>query len=260
MSERTNYDQVADRYDNQRYRGKEPDLDLAAFLTEQSGPDTNALRILDLGCGTGSQLVANESLISAGRMVGLDRSAGMLAQARPKAPEIAWVQGDATRLPFKEASFDYISNQFSYHHVPDKAALVAQVWRVLRPDGRFAISNVCIHGMPGWALYHYFPAAWERDLQDFLPNEAIKQLFEHAGFHNVTINQRHWTETEDLHQLLTEARQRTTSQLTMISEFDYQAGLHRMEAELSIATGDVVIVPSEVCLVTIVGNKLPPED
>jgi ubiquinone/menaquinone biosynthesis C-methylase UbiE len=111
MSKRANYDQVADRYDNQRYRSKEPDPDLAAFLTERGDRDANALRILDLGCGTGSQLVANRSLISAGQMMGLDRSAGMLAQARTKAPEIRWAQGDATRLPFKEASFDYISKK-----------------------------------------------------------------------------------------------------------------------------------------------------
>lgn len=260
MSKRTNYDQVAARYDDQRYRSKEPDPDLAAFLTERSDPDANTPRILDLGCGTGSQLVANRNLISAGQMVGLDRSAGMLAQARPKAPEIAWIQADATRLPFKEASFDYISNQFAYHHVPDKAALVAQVWRMLRPGGRFTISNACIHGMPGWALYHYFPTAWERDQQDFLPNEVIKHLVERTGFHNVAINQKRWTETEDLHRLLAEARQRTTSQLTAIPDSDYQAGLQKMEADLATAAGDVMNVPSEVCLVTIIGNKLSPED
>jgi ubiquinone/menaquinone biosynthesis C-methylase UbiE len=94
-------------------------------------------------------------------MVGLDLFRGMLQQAKHKASDIAWVRGDGARLPFADQAFDFVTNQFAFHHVLDKRSMIGEIWRVLRPRGRFVMTNIDPHQMPGWALYRYFPTALE---------------------------------------------------------------------------------------------------
>ena len=74
------YDAVAPIYDNSPFRQKQPDPALISFLAERpAGPE----RVLDVGCGTGNQLVADlaiRELAERGQLVGLDPFAGMLRE------------------------------------------------------------------------------------------------------------------------------------------------------------------------------------
>ena len=140
MSTRLDYDTIAEVYDDRR-RDYAADDRLTAFLEERGLSPSNT-RVLDVGCGTGKQLAANRGRYPRARLVGVDRSAGMLRVARRRAPDVVWVQGDAQRLPLPTAAFDYATNQFSYPHIPDKAAFAAEVFRVLRPGGRMVVTNI----------------------------------------------------------------------------------------------------------------------
>lgn len=91
-------------------------------------------RILDIGCGTG-QLTAEIARCGA-RVVGLDNSPEMLAEARRNFPEIIFEQADATRFGFEEP-FDAVFSNAALHWVKDKAAVAASIGRALRPGGRF---------------------------------------------------------------------------------------------------------------------------
>jgi ubiquinone/menaquinone biosynthesis C-methylase UbiE len=133
-----NYDAIAHLYDSQPYRGKTVDPELVAFTVQRASSDR--LSILDIACGTGSQLVANRSVVSEARLVGLDRSFGMLRQAQHKTLDIAWVQADGSMLPFRSGSFDFITCQFGFHHLRDKAGMLHSVFNVLRFDGSTSIS------------------------------------------------------------------------------------------------------------------------
>jgi ubiquinone/menaquinone biosynthesis C-methylase UbiE len=97
-SPRVNYDEIAHLFDSQPYRAKTVDPEFLAFLQDHAAGKAPAL--LDIGCATGNQLVANRGAVADVRLVGVDRSLGMLRQARPKASDIAWVQADAAALPF----------------------------------------------------------------------------------------------------------------------------------------------------------------
>jgi len=76
MKQRTNYDEVAPQYDVEPHRTKSVDSELIEFLAGWTGSAPSLL--LDVGCGTGSQLVANRAKFPDVSMVGLDRFGGML--------------------------------------------------------------------------------------------------------------------------------------------------------------------------------------
>jgi SAM-dependent methyltransferase len=252
MSQRVNYDEIAESYDAHPFRKKEVDPDLLAFLKDR--PETGPPAILDIGCGTGAQLVADRAHGVAARMAGLDRFRGMLRQACRKSTDIHWIHGDGAALPFRDESFDFITNQYSFHHVQNKPSMIAEVFRILRPRGRFVMSNITPRDMPGWTLYRFFPTAWEKDLRDFLPKEEIEGLLKDTGFQNVQVRLQRRTWETPLRTFVESARQRIhVSQLITIPDADYRAGLARVEE--AWRENETALLPDEVCTIRISGEK-----
>jgi SAM-dependent methyltransferase len=102
-------------------------------------------RVLDVGCGTG--IVARRATAHVGEqgtVVVVDINEGMLKVARTAAadltPAIEWKQGDATALPFSEETFDVIFCQQALQFVEDPAVALREMYRVLAPNGRIAVS------------------------------------------------------------------------------------------------------------------------
>ena len=98
-------------------------------------------RVLDVGCGTGVLArTAADRVATDSQVTGLDLNDGMLAVARRLRPEIDWRQGDATQLPFADASFDVVLSQFALMYFPDRSAALTEMMRVLKPGGRLAVA------------------------------------------------------------------------------------------------------------------------
>lgn len=91
-------------------------------------------RILDLGCGTG-QLTAQIAQ-SGARVVGLDSSAEMIAQARANFPDIEFAVADAANFAFAEP-FDAVFSNAALHWVKNANGASVSIARALRPGGRF---------------------------------------------------------------------------------------------------------------------------
>jgi ubiquinone/menaquinone biosynthesis C-methylase UbiE len=92
-------------------------------------------RVVDLGCGSGT---FTHLLQRAGYdCVGLDISGKLLDVGHRKHPGIQFLQGDIERLPFADASFDGVLLSGVVHHFPDASRCAAEVFRILRPQGRF---------------------------------------------------------------------------------------------------------------------------
>jgi len=92
-------------------------------------------RVVDLGCGSGA---FTHLLRRAGYdCVGLDISGKLVEAGRRKHPGIQFLQGDIEHLPFADASFDGVLLSGVVHHFPDPSRCAAEVFRVLRPQGRF---------------------------------------------------------------------------------------------------------------------------
>jgi len=113
--------------------------DLAARV-----PVSDGVRVLEIACGTGivTERLA-QRLRGRGSLVATDLNEAMLAHAQRRlGPHagVEWRQADGTRLPFDAGSFDVVVCQFGLMFFPDKAAGVAEAFRVLRPGGRYLFS------------------------------------------------------------------------------------------------------------------------
>jgi ubiquinone/menaquinone biosynthesis C-methylase UbiE len=102
-------------------------------------------RVLDAACGTGVVARRVASILGArGRVVGLDLNPAMLAVARSAAAreglDIDWREGRIEALPFPDGDFDLGVCQHGLQFVPDRAAAVAEMRRVLRDGGRVVVS------------------------------------------------------------------------------------------------------------------------
>ncbi len=96
---------------------------------------TAPLDMLEVGCGPGALCGALCRWYPLSRVTGLDRDDAFLRFARQRVPDAGFVSGDATALPFPDASFDVtISNTVSEHVEPD--AFFGEQRRVLRPGGK----------------------------------------------------------------------------------------------------------------------------
>jgi SAM-dependent methyltransferase len=211
--------------------------------------------VLDVACGTGIQLVANARRLPALAQYGLDLHEAMLRAAQAKDSAIGWVGGDAAALPFADASFDFVSAQYCFHHVQDKTAMLRGVARVLRPGGQAALVNIAPWRMPDWEVYRYFPDAFMRDAIDFWREDRIAAELTRHGL-AVEVTYRDQRQVHDLGQRLAFYKQRySPSQVVALSDADFAAGVRRIEAALAAAGGRKVTSISHSCLATICASK-----
>jgi arsenite methyltransferase len=107
-------------------------------------------RVLDLGSGAGTDsLVAAQMVGEQGHVTGIDMTHEMLAKARAAATEmgatnVEFVEGEAERLPFPDASFDVVISNGVIDLVPDKDAVFTELFRVLAHGGRMQVADVTI--------------------------------------------------------------------------------------------------------------------
>src|ERR1700694_1820051 len=105
-------------------------------------------RVVDLCCGTGDLVFHLLKTDPGLDVVGVDFTPAMLDGARGRAKRVdpaagaAFVEGDVTRLPFEDASFDGATMGFSMRNVVDVVGTLKEARRVLRPGARFVNLDV----------------------------------------------------------------------------------------------------------------------
>ncbi len=104
----------------------------AADLVDLLAPAANE-RVLDLGCGTGQ--LTSEIATRGAKVIGIDQSAEMIAQAQNNFPDIWFEVGDATTFKTTQP-FDAVFSNAVLHWIKRPADAIARVWDALRPGGR----------------------------------------------------------------------------------------------------------------------------
>ena len=100
------------------------------------------MTVLDVATGTG--LVAREALSvvgPGGRVIGIDPSPGMIAQARRQLT-LPIVRARGEQLPFADATFDFLSMGYALRHLSDLRAALREYRRVLKPGGRLCLLEI----------------------------------------------------------------------------------------------------------------------
>jgi len=99
--------------------------------------------ILDVGCGTGTLLSLITSKNSNAMISGVDLSTEMIKVAKGKLSEKADLRvGDSEELPWTESSFDVVLSTQSFHHYPNPDKVLAEMKRVLKPNGHLIIADL----------------------------------------------------------------------------------------------------------------------
>jgi len=107
---------------------------------------TRGSAVLDVSCGSGASAIpAAVAVGPSGRVVGVDLADRLLALARVKAvrrklDNIEFVRGDMEKLDFPDGFFDAVVCVFAIFFVPDMERQVVELWRLLRPGGRLALT------------------------------------------------------------------------------------------------------------------------
>ena len=112
---------------------------LELFLGLGTVPET----LLDIGSGTGRIVNALSQKLPDSSVTGLDLAYGMLSSAKKSFvgnTGIKLVCGDAETLPFRDNSFDMVVSTSTYQWLNPLATSFAEVWRVLKPGGRFCFA------------------------------------------------------------------------------------------------------------------------
>jgi SAM-dependent methyltransferase len=156
-------------------------------------------RVLDVACGTGviARLAADQ-VGADGAVVGIDVSPDMIGVARgtdnPGGAPVEWRVGDAGCLPFEAESFDVVLCQMGLMFMADRAAVLAEMHRVLRPDGRVVVNTPGAMQPPFAAFERVLVENVSRDAGDFVravfsmsDPDALGHLLRDAGIRGVAV-------------------------------------------------------------------------
>ena len=224
------YDRVAPEFDRRYAHNSFVGVQraLTRFVAAPTPPVT-----VEVGCGTGHWL--SEIASVAGIVVGVDRSWAMLERARTAAGHAALVRATAEQLPFSTGAFDRAFCINALHHFADQRAFLEECRRVLRSGGAFLTIALDPHtGLDRWWVYDYFPAALVADRQRYLSTERLRALLMELGFAAARTELVHHVPAKRSFELALSQGlldRRSTSQLMVITDAEYEAGRRRLFSE-----------------------------
>ena len=138
---------------------------------------------VDLGCGPGYTTRLLLDTTQCVRAIGLDPAWDSLGRARRRAPGVPLVQGSAEALPFRAGTFDTVVSSLVFCSVAEPARGLAEVKRVLRPDGSLRMIEH-VRSRRAWkaAFQDRVQPLWTWASGGCRPNRETERAVENAGF------------------------------------------------------------------------------
>jgi arsenite methyltransferase len=150
--------------------------------------------VVDLGCGRGRDVLRAAELIgAAGLAIGVDVSETMLEKARASVPpsrgNVRFVRSDLAALELPDRIADVVVSNCTINHAPDKEAAFRELHRVLRPGGRFVVSDVVAEQELPQAV-RSDPAAWAACYGGAIPEAEYVATARRAGLEDLEVLER----------------------------------------------------------------------
>jgi arsenite methyltransferase len=152
--------------------------------------------VLDLGSGAGADvLISARRVAPGGKAIGLDMTDEMLALARTNAAEagvenVEFLKGYLEEMPLPDSSVDVVISNCVINLSGDKPKVLREAARVLRPGGRFAVSDVIADPAMDEQTRADM-AAWTGCIAGALTEEEFRSALERSGFEGIEITETH---------------------------------------------------------------------
>jgi ubiquinone/menaquinone biosynthesis C-methylase UbiE len=231
MAARVNYDEIAGTFDA-RYTAGLYDGVLAALVDLVTAKQPS--RALEVGCGTGHWLSALGESVE--YLCGIDCSLEMLRYASAKCLDAGLLRATAHTLPLRTGSVDLVFCVNAIHHFERFEDFIVEAKRLLRPGGTLVVIGMDPHhGRDRWCVYDYFPETLAADLARYPSSGQITDAMLRAGFSSVECRVasrfRHtrWGRAVFADP---ELQRNGCSQLALLSDAQYDAGIGRIESAL----------------------------
>ena len=186
------YNIMSDDYTALKGYNADADLGLGCGLPTQFAKIKKGDVVIDLGSGAGNDcFIARADTGETGKVIGIDFTPAMISKARANAEKLSFHnvefrQGDIENMPVSADVADVVVSNCVLNLVPNKDAVIKDIYRVLKPGGHFSISDVVLVGA--------LPDALRKDAEMYagcvagaIEKDVYMELIEQNGFKNVVI-------------------------------------------------------------------------
>jgi SAM-dependent methyltransferase len=196
------YNIMSDDYTALEGYNADADLGLGCGLPTQFAKIKKGDTVVDLGSGAGNDcFIARSETGETGKVIGIDFTPAMIEKARANATKlnfenVEFRQGDIENMPLAGNSADVVVSNCVLNLVPNKDAVMKEIFRVLKPGGHFSISDVVLVGE--------LPDALRKDAEMYagcvsgaIQKEVYLELIKKNAFENITLQKEKVIEIPD---------------------------------------------------------------
>lgn len=186
------YTIMSEEYNELSGYNPDADLGLGCGLPTQFAKIKKGDTVIDLGSGAGNDcFVARAETGDSGKVIGIDFTEAMIKKARANAEKLGFNnvefrRGDIEKMPVTSNIADVVVSNCVLNLVPNKQAVFAEIYRVLKPGGHFSISDIVLTGtLP--AKIRSAAEMYAGCVASAIDKEAYLSYISDAGFKNMAI-------------------------------------------------------------------------
>lgn len=186
------YNIMSDDYTALKGYNADADLGLGCGLPTQFAKIKKGDTVIDLGSGAGNDaFIARAETGESGKVIGIDFTPAMIDKARANVEKLGYNnvefrQGDIEKMPVTANVADVIVSNCVLNLVPNKDAVIKEIYRVLKPGGHFSISDIVLEGtLP--ASIRQAAEMYAGCVSGAIQKQVYLELIKENGFVNMTI-------------------------------------------------------------------------
>jgi arsenite methyltransferase len=196
------YTIFSENYEKLEGYNPDADLGLGCGIPTQFAQIKKGDTVLDLGSGAGNDcFVARAIVRDTGKVIGLDFSDTMLAKACENVKKfgftnVEFVNGDIEEMPVPSDTIDVVVSNCVLNLVPDKKKAFSEIYRVLKQEGRFSISDIVLKGTLPKGLKDD-AVMYAGCVAGAIQKDEYLDIIRQSGFSNIEINKEKEIELPD---------------------------------------------------------------